>query len=347
MYVSIYLKKFDGQFIAFPISSKLKKVLMVQTRSQSLGRRPIVNAAPNQVSLEQVQSQQQQPIPEQPTVAKEVISTKQVQKPAYPASYRGFMISGAEQKQTVDRFYELSINVSLKHNLDNRVPILSYYWKNPCHTYKSEDIIQQVNDMPLSKRIDEFTRLMRYDDTLDRFERLTEKYVTPKIAQISSEYARAKLSAGETRWVGVDLDILMGFYYWVNYVNALYVSIYRNLADNLRSKNDSMERAEILDMINRIRIIGKRFLTNEYALCQNYDVLRHSGLRTMLYYINNDGIESALYSFKAYCPQMVCDEIYPVVAKDTIYYNHPNLAIGKNDPDIGVMKAKYGKYYTM
>ena len=59
----------------------------------------------------------------------------------------------------------------------------------------------------------------------------------------------------------------------------------------------------------------------------------------------DDGLEFALYSLGIMFPDLVCDNIHPVINTSSNLYNHPDLTISFDDPVFGIAKKQFFQYY--
>ena len=291
---------------------------MVQTRSQT--RRAAV-----QVSVEQA-------------------ATKPIQKK--PIIFQGFFISSLKHIETVQGFLGDDLFLGI-HGMMEADCSLSSFWQFPSLVVDRDIIKTSIHALPLEERITMLSKIMKDMNSWAYFENTILQYVESKKDLVFSPEGQANLKSGVDVWSGVDLIPLRFFYIWVNQMNELFISAIKELTDKAQIPHSGVEKAKIIQEVWRVWIICRRFIQNRYAHCYDYNRLFYSSIKKMLEFITDGGMEAAFYAFAAFNPNLVCDDIHPVVDKEGNVYNHPELAICEDDPDFGPIKKTYNKFYAM
>ena len=271
------------------------------------------------------------------------------QKTSSTYLYRNFHIASDKNlKGMVDRFLSDKYLIRTQYHLKKNP--LGKFWTHKENVLN--EIKQRIAEMSLEDRIYAFETIMKNETKWTRFENLVKNTIIPNLKTINSVQGRLKLNIGITELHGADLSALSNydesFYYFINHLNLLFTSILKSLNEIGNNPNMTpMEKAKNLHLICRIWTIAKRFITNDYAHTQNYNIIIHLIMKKMIELYNKKGFEVLLYCIAAYCPELVSNSMYPSVGKSGEFYKHPELAIREDDPDFGTLKKTYGKFYTM
>ena len=120
------------------------------------------------------------------------------------------------------------------------------------------------------------------------------------------------------------------------------MGVIRQLLEKYKITEDNLEKALIIKRIITVSVKCSPLIKNKYA----YNDLSY-------YYTNiekivtffQQGLEVALYSFAVLFPNLVCENIHPIINTSSIIYKNALLEISLIDPIYGETKKKYSKYY--
>lgn len=251
--------------------------------------------------------------------------------------YKGFFITSEKNKQEIDDFYK-----SLQS--DGEIYPLKTFWKIHCP-------VIELPCMPLHTRQELLYSLMRNTDLWCKFDEAVQRDVVVHEHTLVSFEVHNKINKGDIIIITkmydnsekiINLIALKEFSYWLKMINILFLSIIRELLEEIKRVNTKIEKCKLFKAIIETSIHSLPLITNNYAY---NDLSFYTTQIEKIMSSFDDGLEIALYAFGIMFPNLVNSEIHPVINKQSSTYDHPELSVSINDPIFGAAKKQYFEFY--
>jgi hypothetical protein len=252
--------------------------------------------------------------------------------------YRGFYIKEEIYKSEIDNFYK-SIIVD-----DDEIYVLKNFWKRHCPKINLPYMSLDNSEELLFSIIDNEELWNKFNKVIHRDIKLNEDIlISPDIQeQILKGETYLTIKMFNQIDIGIDLKPLFEFSYWLKLINNLFISVIRELLDQIKMINTKIERAILIKRLISVNMRCIPLIRNKYA----YNDLSYynTQIEKMLSFFD-EGLEFALYSFGMMFPNLVDENIHPIINTTSVLYNHPELKITVNDPTFGEAKKQFFQFY--
>lgn len=253
-------------------------------------------------------------------------------------NYRGFYIKEEKYKSEIDNFYKY-IEIDENENY-----VLKNFWKKHFPQiilpYMSLDNREEL----LFSLIDNKELWNKFNKIIDRDIKLNEDILAlPEIQeQIKKGDTYLSIKMYNQIDIGIDLKPLFEFSYWLKLINNLFISVIRELLEEIKIIDTKIERALLIKRLISVNMLCIPLIKNKYA----YNDLSYynTQIEKMLSFFD-EGLEFALYSFGMIFPNLVNEDIHPIINISSVLYNRPELIISINDPVFGQAKKQFFQYY--
>jgi hypothetical protein len=247
--------------------------------------------------------------------------------------YKGFYIKNEQNKITIDQFYN-----SIQDD-DKCYPLKSFWKKHG----SSIDLPQ----MTLDTRQELLCSFINDDTMWKKFNAFIETEIVPHEKILELPEVQELIMKGETiLFYNSDITIylhpLKEFSYWLKLINKLFLSIIRELLEEIKCINTKIEKCILFKRIVEVSIQSLPLIKNKYA----YNDLTF--YRTQIEKIMcafDDGLEFAFYAFAMLFPNLVNHDIHPILNTNSNTYNHQQLTVSISDPIFGNAKKQFLEFY--
>lgn len=252
-------------------------------------------------------------------------------------TYLGFYIKDNKYKSVIDKFFS-----SLSYD-ENECYVLKNFWKKYCPRI-------DLPYMNLDTRQELLISLIDNPELWNNFNKLINNDIKPNEEILALPEVQEQLLKGERiiyrkiydMEIGIDLRPLNEYSYWIKLINNLFISVIREIIDQIKETETKLERSILLKRLITINIQCLPLIKNKYA----YNDISYFNIQVeKIISFLDDGLEFALYSLGIMFPDVVCDNIHPVINTSSNLYNHPDLAISFDDPVFGIAKKQFFQYY--
>jgi len=253
-------------------------------------------------------------------------------------SYRGFIIKNNNFVEYVDNFYN-ELDIMNEYN-----SVLKSFWIR----HKPEI---EIPSIPLEYRVKIAISLMNNKYLWNKLNKTIYEIIQPYEKILEKDESQKKIRDGETIFkikhsngtmICIDLNPLFEFNYWLRLMICYFCNVQTELIFLLEKSNSKVEKSKIAKRIFELNIIYKPLITSKYA----FPTLRFyvTQVKKLIEFFN-EGLEISLYPFGIFCPEMVTDNCYPNINKNTELYKNNNLIINVDDPIFSEIMKKLNKYY--
>ena len=252
--------------------------------------------------------------------------------------YKGFYITSEKNKQEIDLFFKSIQNHS-------EIYPLKAFWKRHCP-------VIELPCMPLHTRQELLYSLMQNKDLWCKFnEAVQREVIDHEEHTLVSFEVHNKINQGDTIIITkmydnsekiINLTPLKEFSYWLKLINILFLSIIRELLEDIKRVNTKVEKCILFKHIVELSIQSLPLISNKYAY---NDLSFYCTQIEKIISSFDDGLEIALYAFGIMFPNLVNSEIHPVINKQSSTYDDPRLSVSINDHIFGAAKKKYFEFY--
>lgn len=259
--------------------------------------------------------------------------------PASPRfHYRGFSISSLKHRSIVDKF-QANLESGLKHS-----SVLSKFWIK--HFPK-----MTMPELPFESREKLLFSLVANDALWEKFDKVIEQNVVQAEQYLELPEFQDRINAGETlllfdgsdgSQLSIDLTPLLEFSFWIKQMSTLMCSVMTELLRKVDQTVGKSNKALIVKHIFQNNLICRKLITSEYIFG---GVRYYSTQLAKMMEMFKEGLEFALYGFGVFHPEMISDNCYPWLNKQSELYGLPMLAISDDDPVFGEAKKAYRRFY--
>ena len=142
-----------------------------------------------------------------------------------------------------------------------------------------------------------------------------------------------------------DLTKLLPFKYWTLLTTKLLTMIIQKYLAMIEVARGAENKAELSKNLFRVLIVAKRYISNPYVSGYGNRTFFYTVVNKAFEFIQNEGMEFSLLALAVFQPDMVCDEVYPILSKSNPELRSSSLLEIKNDDTVyGPLKTKYSKY---
>lgn len=253
-------------------------------------------------------------------------------------NYLGFYIKEEKYKLEIDTFFQ-SIVID-----ENESYVLKNFWKKNCPRIDLPYMHLDMREELLFSMVDNELLWKKFNKIINRDIKIHEKILALSDVQ-------QRILEGETLIekkiynqidVCIDLKPLTEFSYWLKLLNNLFISVIRELLDQIKIEEDKIMRCLFMKRLIIVNIKCLDLIKNKYAYNDLSYVNTH--IEKLISFID-DGLEFALYSFGIMFPNLVNENIYPIINSSSLLYNHPEIKISMDDPFFGNAKKQFFQFY--
>jgi len=251
--------------------------------------------------------------------------------------YKGFYVTHEKNKQEIDLFYKSIQNYS-------EIYPLKAFWKRQCP-------VIELPLMPLHIRQELLYSLIQNENLWCKFNEVVQRDVVVHEHTLVSLEVLNRINQGDTIIVQkmydgseqiINLSCLKEFSYWMRLINMLFLSIIRELLEEIKLIYTKVEKCRLFKSIIETSIQCRPLITNKYAF--NDLSFYYTQIEKIMSSFD-DGLEIALYAFGIMFPNLVNSEIHPVINKQSSTYDDPRLSVSLTDPIFGAAKKQFFEFY--
>ena len=251
--------------------------------------------------------------------------------------YNGFYIKEEIYKTEIDTFLQ-SLTID-----ENECYVLKKFWKKNCPRidlpYMNLDMCEEL-----------LFSLIDNEPLWKKFNKLIDRDIKPHEQILALPEVQAQILQGEKLIykkiydieICIDLKSLNEFTYWLKLLNILFIKVIRELFDQIKMVDSKIEKCLLIKRLIVVNLRCMSLITNKYA----YNDLSYSNtqIKKIMSFFD-EGLEFALYSFSIIYPNLVNDNIYPIINSSAMLYHHPELKISLDDPVFGNAKTQFYQFY--
>ena len=253
-------------------------------------------------------------------------------------NYKGFYIKEEKYKSEIDNFYK-SIVID-----EDESYVLKNFWKK--HFPKIN-----LPYMSLDNSEELLFSLIHNEELWNKFNKIIHRDIKLNEDILALPEIQEQILKGDTYLsikmfnqidIGIDLKPLLEFSYWLKLINNLFISVIRELLEQIKIIDTKIERAVLIKRLISVNTRCIPLIKNKYA----YNDLSYynTQIEKMLSFFD-EGLEFALYSFGMMFPNLVTKDIHPIINNSSNLYNHHELIITINDPVFGEAKRQFFQFY--
>jgi hypothetical protein len=251
--------------------------------------------------------------------------------------YNGFYIKDEIYKTEIDTFLQ-SLIID-----DNECYVLKHFWKKNCPRIDLPYMNLDMREELLFSLIDNETLWKKFNKLIDRHIKPHEQILA--LPEMQEQIIKCEKLISKKIYdieICIDLKPLNEFSYWLKLLNILFISVIRELFNQIKISETKIEKCILIKRLIVINLRCMSLITNKYA----YNDLSYSNtqIKKIMSFFD-EGLEFALYSFGIIYPNLVNDNIYPIINSSAMLYHHPELTICLDDPIFGNAKTQFYKYY--
>jgi len=251
--------------------------------------------------------------------------------------YNGFYIKEEIYKTEIDTFLQsLSID-------ENECYVLKNFWKKNCPSIDLPCMNLDMCEELLFTLIDN-------EPLWKKFNKLIDRDIKPHEQILALPEVQTQILQGEKLIykkiydieICIDLKSLNEFSYWLKLLNILFISVIRKLIDQIKMVDTKIEKCILIKRLIVVNLRCLPLINNKYA----YNDLSYfnTHIEKIISFFD-EGLEFALYSFAIMYPNLVNDNIYPIINSSGMLYHHPELTISLDDPLFGNAKKQFYQFY--
>ena len=251
--------------------------------------------------------------------------------------YLGFYVKEDTYKLEIDKFYHSIITD------ENECYVLKNFWKKNCPRIDLPYMNLDMREELLFSIIDNDALWKKFNKIIDRDIKNHEKILAlPEVQQqiLQGDTNIVKKIYGDIE-IYIDLKPLIEFSYWLKLLNNLFISVIREILDQIKIE-EKITRCILMKRLISVNIKCLDLIKNKYAYNDLSYVNTHIEKIVSFF---DDGLEFALYSFGIMFPNLVNENIYPIINSSSVLYNHPEIKISIDDPFFGDAKKQFFQFY--